>query len=99
MSNHHRCYVTKNRNQQGSHEVHRAGCYRLPLDHRVYLGEFYEGRGAAQIAKNYYLQVTDCSACAAKQLPLTPQKPLDSPSYFDKDTVIVWRWLCSLLSM
>lgn len=61
----HRYYVNKNTQVNGDHEVHKAGCTFMPLDHnRLYLGTFVSCRGAVQEAKKQYLKSNGCFYCS-----------------------------------
>jgi hypothetical protein len=58
-------YVNKNAQSNGDHEVHMAGCTRLPYPHnRMYLGDFTSCRGAVTEAKKTYPQSNGCYYCS-----------------------------------
>lgn len=58
-------YVNKNAQDNGDHEVHKAGCSYMPLEHnRKYLGEFITCRSAVTEAKKTYTQSNGCYYCS-----------------------------------
>ncbi|WP_299836500.1 hypothetical protein [uncultured Tenacibaculum sp.] len=60
-----RYYVNKNAQSNGDHEVHKQGCYWLPLiENRIYLGEFNTCKAAIREAKKYYNRVNGCFHCS-----------------------------------
>ena len=59
------CYVNKNAQSNGDHEVHKAGCSWLPnAENRIYLGDFYYCRPAVVEARKYYTRVNGCYFCS-----------------------------------
>lgn len=58
-------YVNKNAQSNGDHEVHKAGCQYLPLEHnRIFLGTFLSCRDAVREARTHYPQVNGCYHCS-----------------------------------
>lgn len=60
-------FLNKNTQPNGDHEVHKEGCYWMPLlENRIYLGVFTNGIGAVNYAKNLYpnAQIDGCVHCS-----------------------------------
>ena len=58
-------YVNTNAQQNGDHEVHRAGCPFLPVATSTrYVGDFRNCYAAVQEARKYYPQSNGCSHCS-----------------------------------
>ncbi len=58
-------YVNKNAQDNGDHEVHRAGCNFLPhSDNRIFLGDFGICQPAVREARKRYKQVNGCYFCS-----------------------------------
>ena len=61
----HRYYVSKSALPDGSHEIHREDCKRLPLsDERLYLGKCGNWHGASVEARKTYTKASGCPACS-----------------------------------
>ena len=59
-------YVHTGTDKQGDHEVHKDGCYFLPLpENRIYLGVHGSCYGAVVVARQYYLRSNGCAFCSA----------------------------------
>jgi hypothetical protein len=57
-------YVNKKAQDSGDHEVHVAGCDKMPLaQNRLYLGEFCDCAGAVKKAKETYAKSDGCYYC------------------------------------
>ena len=58
-------YVNKNAQENGDHEVHKKGCYWLPMvKNQIYLGNYSSCHFAVRKAKEYYSQVNGCQYCS-----------------------------------
>lgn len=57
-------YVNKNAQNNGDHEVHKAGCSFMPEEwNRKYLGSFDNCFDAVREAKKHYSQSNGCYYC------------------------------------
>ncbi len=60
-----RYYVHKKPDDDGNHEVHRAGCFDLPLEkNRIDLGVFNTCHPAVRKAREHYTNVDGCIHCS-----------------------------------
>ncbi len=58
-------YVNRNAQQDGDHEVHRAGCRYSPNEeNRIHLGRHADCRSAVKAAKRHYRTADGCYYCA-----------------------------------
>ncbi len=58
-------YVSKNKQDNGDHEVHKETCDWLPkVENRIYLGWHSYCVSAVNEAKKYYSQVNGCYYCS-----------------------------------
>lgn len=59
-------YVNRNQQQNGDHEVHKDGCYWLPLPHnRIHLGAYASCRLAVLEAKRHFKRANGCKHCSS----------------------------------
>lgn len=57
-------YVDKTSGYNNNHVVHAAHCHYLPkMQHRLFLGTFYNPVAAIQQARKYYSGAMGCAAC------------------------------------
>ncbi|MBQ9313676.1 MAG: hypothetical protein IJ220_01555 [Clostridia bacterium] len=62
-----RYYVNKNSQSTGEHEVHKEGCYRMPLtQNQIFLGYFPNANYAVREAKRYFDNVDGCYYCCSE---------------------------------
>jgi hypothetical protein len=58
-------YVNKNPQDNGDHEVHEEGCFKLPkYENRLFLGYFSNCKDAVKEARKYYTKVNGCYYCS-----------------------------------
>lgn len=55
-------FIDNHANEEGSHEVHKVGCRKLPMDKR-YLGNFQEIDDAMMEARKEFWSSSSCERC------------------------------------